>query len=37
MLVLHASKEILNKMLKYIFFPTNIIHAYLSKKSKPTK
>jgi len=34
MLVLHASKEVLNKMLKYIFSPTNIIHAYLSKKNQ---
>jgi hypothetical protein len=36
-LVLHALKEVLNKMSKYLFYFKNIIPTYLSKKLKPIK
>lgn len=37
MLILHTLKEVLNKMLKYIFSITNVIPIDLLKKPKPTK
>jgi hypothetical protein len=37
MFILHTPKKVLNKILKCIFFPTNVIPTYLSKKPKPTK
>jgi hypothetical protein len=36
MFILHTPKEVLNKMLKCFFSPTNVIPTYLSKESKPT-
>jgi len=36
MFILHTPKEVLNKMLKCIFSPTNDIPTYLSKEPKPT-
>jgi len=36
-LVLHALKEVLNKMSKYLFYFKNIIPTYLSKKAKTNK
>jgi hypothetical protein len=37
MFILHTPKEVLNKMLKYLFSPTNVIPTYLSKKAKTNK
>jgi len=37
MLVLYTQKEVLNKISKYLFSPTNVIFIYLSKTPKATK